>query len=94
MTVFIFVRIIYLKQKKEETIYDYGPSSNFQGFDFLTSYVYLLCILFFFQVKIKEEEEEEPAKKCDSEFTSFVLYFPTRRIEIFSSRFVVKRIAL
>ena len=62
---------------------------------FLTSYVYLLCILFFFQVKIKEEEEEEePAKKCDSEFTSFVLYFPTRRIEIFSSRFVVKRVVL
>ena len=50
---------------------------------------------FFFQVKIKEEEEEEePAKKCDSEFTSFVLYFPTRRIEIFSSRFVVKKVVL
>ena len=91
MTVFIFVRIIYLKQKKEETIYDYGPSSNFQGFDFLASYVYLLCILFFFKVKTKEEE---PAKKCDSEFTSFVSYFPTRRIEIFSSRFVVKRVVL
>ena len=88
--------MICLKQKKEETIYDYGPSSNFQGFDFLTSFVYLLFILFFFQVKIKEEEEEEeePAKKCDSEFTSFVLYFPTRRIEIFSSRFVVKRVVL
>ena len=58
-----------------------------------------ICYLFFFfQVKIKEEEEEEeeeePAKKCDSEFTSFVLYFPTRRIEIFSSRFVVKRVVL
>ena len=79
----MFVSYI-LNKKKEETIYDYGPSSNFQGFDFLTSYVYLLCILFF-QVKIKEEEEEEeePAKKCDSEFTSFVLYFPTRRIKIF-----------
>ena len=48
MTVFIFVRIIYLKQKKEETIYDYGPSPNFQGFDFLTSHVCLLCIIFFF----------------------------------------------
>ena len=46
------------------------------------------------QVKIKEEEEEEPAKKCDSEFTSFVLYFPTTRIEIFSSRFVVNRVVL
>ena len=53
-------------------------------------------VFFFFQVKIKEEEEEEeePAKKCDSEFTSFVLYFPTRRIEIFSSRFVVKKVVL
>ena len=54
---------------------------------------------FFFQVKIKEEEEEEeeeeePAKKCDSEFTSFVLYFPTRRIEIFSSRFEVEKVIL
>ena len=67
----------------------------FQGFDFLTSYVYLLCVLFFFfQVKIKEEEEEEPAKKCDSDFTSFVLYFPTRRIEIFSYRFLVKKVVL
>ena len=28
-------------------MYDYGPSSNFQGFDFLASYVYVLCILFF-----------------------------------------------
>ena len=37
---------------------------------------------FFFQVKITEKEEES-AKKCDSEFTSFVLYFPTRRIKIF-----------
>ena len=38
-------------------MYDYGPSSNFQGFDFLASYVYVLCILFFFfQVKTKEEE--------------------------------------
>ena len=46
-----------------------------------------------FQVKIKEKEEE-PAKKCDSEFTSFVLYFPTRRIETFPSRFVVKRVVL
>ena len=43
--------------------------------------------------KIKEKEEE-PVKKCDSEFTSFVLYFPTRRIEIFLSRFVVKRVVL
>ena len=53
-------------------------------------------VFFFFQVKIKEEEEEEeePAKKCDSEFRSFVLYFPTRRIEIFSSPFVVKRVVL
>ena len=54
-------------------------------------------VFFFFQVIIKEEEEEEeeePAKKCDSEFTSFVLYFPTRRIEIFSSRFVVKKVVL
>ena len=37
------------------------------------------------QVKIKEEEEEEEEerakKKCHSEFKSFVLYFPTRRIE-------------
>ena len=52
---------------------------------------------FFFQVKIKEEEEEEeeePAKKCDSDFTSFVLYFPTRRIEIFSYRFLVKKVVL
>ena len=88
----MFVSYI-LNKKKEETIYDYGPASNFQGFDFLTSYVYLLCILFFFQVKITEKEEES-AKKCDSEFTSFVLYFPTRRIEIFSSRFVVKRVVL
>ena len=56
--------------------------------------MYLLCILFF-QVKIKEEEEEEkPAKKCDSEFTSFVLYFPATRIETFLSRFVVKRVVL
>ena len=47
------------------------------------------------QVKIKkEEEEEERAKKCDSEFTSFVLYFTTTRIEIFSSRFVVNRVVL
>ena len=49
------------------------------------------------QVKIKEEEEEEEeerAKKCDSEFTSFVLYFPTTRIEKFSSRFVVNRVVL
>ena len=45
------------------------------------------------QVKIKEEEEER-AKKCDSEFTSFVLYFPTTRIEIFSSLFVVNRVVL
>ena len=56
-------------------------------------------VFFFFQVKIKEEEEEEeeeeePAKKCDSEFTIFVLYFPTRRKGIFSSRFVVKRVVL
>ena len=30
-------------------------------------------------VQIKEEEEGEPAKKkCRSEFTSFVLYFPTK----------------
>ena len=53
-----------------------------------------MCSFFFFQVKIKEEEEEEeeePAKKCDSDFTSFVLYFPTRRIEIFSYRFLVKK---
>ena len=61
-----------------------------------------MCIcyvfFFFFQVKIKEEEEEEeeeePAKKCDSDFTSFVLYFPTRRIEIFSYRFLVKKVVL
>ena len=33
-------------------------------------------------------------KKCDSELSSFVLYFPTTRIEIFSSRFVVKRVVL
>ena len=46
------------------------------------------------QVKIKEEEEEERAKKCDSEFTSFVLYFTTTRIEIFSSHFVVNRVVL
>ena len=48
------------------------------------------------QVKIKEEEEEEEerAKKCDSEFTSFVLYFTTTRIEIFSSHFVVNRVVL
>ena len=45
------------------------------------------------QIKIKEEEEERK-KKCNSEFTSFVLYFPTRRIEIFLSRFVVKRVVL
>ena len=45
------------------------------------------------QVKIKEEEEER-AKKCDSEFTSFVLYFTTTRIEIFSSHFVVNRVVL
>ena len=38
---------------------------------------------FFFQVKIKEEEEEEPAKKVRLSVQSFVLYFPTRRIEIF-----------
>ena len=34
-------------------MYDYGPSSNFQGFDFLASYVYLLCILFFFSSQNK-----------------------------------------
>ena len=85
---------MHFKQKKEKTIYDYGPSANFQGFDFLTSYVCICYVFFFFfQVKITEEEEES-AKKCDSEFTSFVLYFPTRRIEIFSSRFVVKRVVL
>ena len=61
----MFVSYIF---KKEETIHDYGPASNFQGFDFLTSYVYLLCM------EEEEEEEEELAKKCDSEFTSFVLY--------------------
>ena len=79
---FIFVRIIYLKQKKEETLYDYRPASNFQGFDFLTSYVYLLCILFF-QVKIKEEEEEEgrrTGKKMRLRvYKLCIIYFPTRR---------------
>ena len=73
-------------------MYDYGPSSNFQGFDFLASYVYVLCILFFsFKSKQKKKNWQ---KKCDSEFTSFVFYFPTRRVEIFSSRFVVKRVVL
>ena len=42
-------------------MYDYGPSSNFQGFDFLASYVYLLCILFFFKSKQKKKNWQKSA---------------------------------
>ena len=35
---------------------------------------------------IKEEEEEPAKKKCDTEFTSLVLYFYCKNREIFISR--------
>ena len=55
---------------------------------------------FFFQVKIKEEEEEEEEgrKNCQKNATQSLqaLYyiFSYQKIEIFSSRFVVKRVVL
>ena len=55
---------------------------------------------FFFQVKIKEEEEEEEGRKknwqknATQSLQALYYIFSYQKIEIFSSRFVVKRVVL
>ena len=57
---------------------------------------------FFFQVKIKEEEEEEEEegrkknwqKNATQSLQALYYIFSYQKIEIFSSRFVVKRVVL
>ena len=55
----------------------------------------------FFQVKIKEEEEEEEGrrkknwqKNATQSLQALYYIFSYKKIEIFSSRFVVKRVVL